>query len=120
MNEPAPTSTTDGTSSSAVRRVINLDFRRKIILLVVCALGVAQISTFTAVLVAARGNVIKSSTNDLDVAEKVFDRLLHVRFLQLSDSMNLLAADFGFKKVVATGDEPTMTTSAGLTPTLRR
>lgn len=86
----------------------NPSFRRKIVGLVVAALGVAQVATLTAVLLAAHHNVRHGIEADLAVAEGVFERIYETRFVQLGDSVRVLSSDFGFKKAVATGDAPTV------------
>jgi diguanylate cyclase (GGDEF)-like protein len=83
-------------------------FRRRVIVLLVAALGLVQALTLAAVLVATHGNVRAALNEDLDVAQGVFARLFEGRFLQLGESVRVLAADFGFRKAAATGDGPTI------------
>ncbi|MGH8106833.1 MAG: cache domain-containing protein, partial [Arenimonas sp.] len=75
---------------------------------VVAALGLVQALTLAAVLLATHRNVRMAINEDLSVAESVFERLFEARFLQLSESVQVLASDFGFKKAAATGDSPTI------------
>ena len=71
------------------------------LLVVVGALYVAvQTATNTAVRSQAR--------EQLDVGSLVFQQLLEVRGRQLHDAVQVLAADFGFKDAVASGDTETI------------
>ncbi|WP_298190715.1 EAL domain-containing protein [uncultured Pseudomonas sp.] len=72
-----------------------------LLLVVVGALYVAvQAATNTAVRSQAR--------EQLDVGSLVFQQLLEVRGRQLHDAVQVLAADFGFKDAVASGDTETI------------
>ncbi len=82
--------------------------RRRLIVLLVAALGVVQILTLTAVLLATQRNVRSELEAKLKVAEGVFERLYETRFRQLLASVEVLAADFGFKQAAATGDSATI------------
>ncbi len=82
--------------------------RRRLILLLVAALGVVQILTLSAVLLATHRNVRSDLNARLAVAEGVFERLYETRFRQLLASVEVLAADFGFKQAAATADGPTI------------
>lgn len=73
--------------------------------LVVLTSGVA---TGVAVLISAKSAVERQTERELVVAKSVFDQLVAQRFTQLSDSVTVLAADFGFRQAAATGDEPTI------------
>ena len=83
-------------------------FRRRIIALLVVALGFVQILTLAAVLMATHRNVQREIKENLRVAESVFERLFDARFRQLIGSVQVLAADFGFKQAVATADADTI------------
>ena len=83
-------------------------FRRRIIALLVAALGVAQIVTLAAVLLATQRNVRGELKANLQVAEGVFERLYETRFRQLAESVRVLAADFGFKQAMASADVATI------------
>ncbi|MDT8760579.1 EAL domain-containing protein [Sphingomonas psychrotolerans] len=46
--------------------------------------------------------------SEMTVGAKVFDRVAAMRYDQLGDAGKVLAADFGFRSAVATGDAPTI------------
>ena len=58
---------------------------------------------------AATSDAVRSQAKaQLDVGARVFERLLDVRGRRLADGVQLLAADFGFRDAVASGDSATM------------
>ena len=81
-----------------------VSLRRRLIVLLVAALGVVQVLTLCAVLLATHRNVRSDLQTRLAVAEGVFERLYETRFRQLLASVEVLAADFGFKQAAATAD----------------
>lgn len=83
-------------------------FQHKIIGLVAVSLGIAQAVTLAAILATTQRTVHTNIESDLALAESVFERIFNARFVQLSDSVQVLAKDFGFKRAVATGDAPTI------------
>lgn len=83
-------------------------FRQRIVALLVCALGLAQLLTLGAGLWAARRNVDATLRAELAVAGSAFEHLYRSRFEQLGQSVQVLAADFGFRDAVASGDVPTV------------
>ena len=83
-------------------------FRRRLIVLLAAALGVVQALTLAAVLLATHRNVSHELATTLRVAEGVFERLYEARFRQLLGSVQVLAADFGFKQAVASADVATI------------
>jgi diguanylate cyclase (GGDEF)-like protein len=46
--------------------------------------------------------------SEMAAGAKVFDRVAAMRYAQLGDASRVLAADFGFREAVATGDAPTI------------
>ena len=57
---------------------------------------------------AATGSAVQTQAYEqLAVGSRVFERLLDVRGRRLGDGVQLLAADFGFRDAVASGDSPT-------------
>lgn len=83
-------------------------FRTRLILLLLALVGVIQFPTFVAVYFATRGNALDQADQRLDVGARVFQRLLASREAQLRDAVRVIAADFGFREAVATGDEATV------------
>ena len=57
---------------------------------------------------ATHRNVQREIKENLRVAESVFERLFDARFHQLIESVQVLAADFGFKQAVATAAADTI------------
>ena len=58
---------------------------------------------------AATGSAVQTQAYEqLAVGTRVFERLLEVRGRRLGDGVQLLAADFGFRDAVASGDSPTI------------
>ncbi|MCB1572915.1 MAG: EAL domain-containing protein [Xanthomonadales bacterium] len=83
-------------------------FRTRLILLLLALVGAIQFPTFVAVYFATRGNALDQADQRLDVGARVFQRLLASREAQLRDAVRVIAADFGFREAVATGDEATV------------
>ncbi|MEQ8663065.1 MAG: cache domain-containing protein [Gammaproteobacteria bacterium] len=81
---------------------------RKIIVLLLAALGTCQAATLVAVLLVTRHDVRAGIERELDVAATVFARLFERRYVTLGEAVHVLAADFGFKRAVASGDAPTI------------
>ncbi len=81
---------------------------RKIIVLLLAALGVCQAATLVAVLLVTRHDVRTDIERELALSEAVFARLFERRYLTLAESLQVLAADFGFKRAAASGDAPTI------------
>ncbi|MEQ8234858.1 MAG: EAL domain-containing protein [Gammaproteobacteria bacterium] len=80
----------------------------KVIVLLLAALGVCQAATLAAVLLVTRHDVRAGIERELAVAAGVFARLFERRYVTLAESVQVLAADFGFKRAAATGDAPTI------------
>jgi diguanylate cyclase (GGDEF)-like protein len=87
---------------------LTFSFRNKLVALLIVVVGVAQLTTLIAVLLTTQRSVRQTVGEELRVAESVFERLLSTRFLQLTNSVQVLAADFGFKQAAATEDAPTI------------
>ncbi|MDX1721771.1 MAG: EAL domain-containing protein [Pseudomonas sp.] len=75
-----------------------------LILLLLVVVGALYFAVQTATSVAVRSQ----AREQLDVGTRVFERLLDVRGRQLHDAVQVLAADFGFKTAVASGDRATI------------
>ncbi|WP_426216888.1 putative bifunctional diguanylate cyclase/phosphodiesterase [Pseudomonas sp. DWRC2-2] len=63
---------------------------------------------YFSVKAATRSAVHGQALSQLEVGTRVFERLLDVRGRRLADGVQLLAADFGFRDAVASGDSATM------------
>ncbi|MEO6680259.1 MAG: EAL domain-containing protein [Pseudomonas sp.] len=75
-----------------------------LILLLLVVVGALYFSVKAATNSAVRGQ----ASAQLEVGTRVFERLLEVRGRRLADGAQLLAADFGFRDAVASGDAATM------------
>ncbi|MES2604178.1 MAG: EAL domain-containing protein [Pseudomonadota bacterium] len=85
-----------------------LSFRHKILLLLVTCMCLAQLITMLATLATTESTVRQSVNEDLLVAERTFDQLFEQRFYQLSESVQVLVDDFGFRSALASQDTPTI------------
>ncbi|MGH8171694.1 MAG: putative bifunctional diguanylate cyclase/phosphodiesterase, partial [Rhodanobacteraceae bacterium] len=83
-------------------------FQWRIMLLLIGLVAFVQFPTFVAVNYAIQRNVLERAEQELDLGAKVVARLLSSRGTQLRDTVQVVAADFGFREAVATGDANTM------------
>lgn len=65
-------------------------------------------AVYFAVKAATNGAVHTQAEEQLKVGTRVFERLLEIRGRQLRDGVQLLAADFGFRDAVASGESATI------------
>ena len=75
-----------------------------LILLLLVVIGALYFSVKAATSSAVRSQGLAQ----LEVGARVFERLLDVRGRRLADGVQLLAADFGFRDAVASGDSATL------------
>lgn len=75
-----------------------------LVLLLLVVIGALYVAVQTATNAAVRSQ----AREQLDVGSLVFQQLLEVRGRQLHDAVQVLAADFGFKDAVASGDTETI------------
>ncbi|AYC33904.1 EAL domain-containing protein [Pseudomonas cavernae] len=75
-----------------------------LILLLLVVFGALYVAVKGATVAAVHGQ----ASEELGVGVRVFERLLELRGRQLHDAVQVLAADFGFKDAVASGDKPTI------------
>ncbi|MCA8966649.1 MAG: diguanylate cyclase, partial [Planctomycetes bacterium] len=85
----------------------------KIVTLLIAALGACQVVTLVAVLVATHRSVRADLERELQTADTAFAQLFEQRYLQQLESVDVLAADFGFKRAAASGDAPTIASALG-------
>lgn len=67
-----------------------------------------QMLVFIAVDLSVSRAVDAQLRHELEVGARIWDRYMQARGEALVDSAGVLAGDFGFRRAVATGDEPTM------------
>lgn len=83
-------------------------FRRKLLLLALLPLALAQLVTVYAVMRTVERDVEERATGSLQISAAVVDQYLAGRGSQLRTSVQVMAADFGLKEAVATGDVETI------------
>jgi diguanylate cyclase (GGDEF)-like protein len=83
-------------------------FQARIAGVLVLLLLVVVGALYVAVQTATNAAVRSQAREQLDVGSLVFQQLLEVRGRQLHDAVQVLAADFGFKDAVASGDTETI------------
>ena len=83
-------------------------FRSRILALVLGLVTVVLTATVTAVVVKARDEVGRQATLQLRSAADTAREVLKFRGNQLTSTVEVLTADFGFKEAVASGDAPTL------------
>jgi diguanylate cyclase (GGDEF)-like protein len=83
-------------------------FQARISSVLVLLLLVVVGALYVAVQTATNAAVRSQAQEQLDVGSLVFQQLLEVHGRQLHDAVQVLAADFGFKDAVASGDTETI------------
>lgn len=82
--------------------------RTRLILLLVGLLALVLSAVFVAVYNATDSSAERQARQQLQVGANVFSRLLELRAQELASATQVLAADFGFREAVASGDLPTI------------
>ncbi|MBZ9612272.1 bifunctional diguanylate cyclase/phosphodiesterase [Rheinheimera maricola] len=82
--------------------------RSKLIAIFVLVLSLLALATGLATLSTMKRDSEAQATEILNVATKVLRQALDIRAEQLSDSVRILAADFGFRRAVATAEQETI------------
>ena len=80
----------------------------RIVLVMVALLLLVQSAGFWAVRRALDEQVTREMQDTLQVGERVWQRLLHQSAERLREGAVVLAADFGFRSAIATGDQATI------------
>ena len=88
-------------------------FQAKLLYLLIGVLILLQTVTLAAIHFAGSHSLQRNLTLELRVGSRVFERILANRGRQLSDSVRVLAGDFGFREAIASGDRPTITSVLG-------
>nr|WP_207202270.1 EAL domain-containing protein [Pseudomonas sp. TH05] len=83
-------------------------FQARIACVLILLLSVVIGAVYFSVKAATGSAVQTQAYEQLAVGSRVFERLLDVRGRRLGDGVQLLAADFGFRDAVASGDSPTI------------
>jgi len=82
--------------------------RTRLILLLLGLLVIVLGAVFVAVYSATTSSAERQARQQLQVGANVFSRLLELRAQELAGATLVLAADFGFREAVASGDLPTI------------
>jgi diguanylate cyclase (GGDEF)-like protein len=88
--------------------ILRTSFRRKLLLLALVPLALAQAVTIFAVMRTVERDVDARARESLAIGAAVVHEYLSGRNDQLRTSVQVLAADFGLKEAVATGDADTI------------
>lgn len=83
-------------------------FRTRILALVLGLVTVTLVATVGAVVVKARQAARERAAEQLRAGAEVAREVLRFRGAQLNGAVRVLAADFGFREAVASGDTPTI------------
>ena len=82
--------------------------RTRIILFFVALVALVQIAVLVLVNLANLRNAHVKAAEDLVVGERVFERLVQQRAHEFDQAARVLASDFAFREVIATGDTATI------------
>ncbi|MCD6009173.1 putative bifunctional diguanylate cyclase/phosphodiesterase [Halomonas sp. IOP_31] len=85
-----------------------MSFRRRLLLVMLAVMCVAQLVTAAATLQTIRQDVLQKGEQELDVSLGVMRQLLDERGQQLRNNVAILTADFGFKSAISSQDVGTL------------
>ena len=87
-------------------------FRKRLLVLIIGLVIVTQTVTLAAVLASTAHNVEARAAEQLRAGGSFVQQLIRFRGGQLANGVAVLAADFGFREAVASGDVPTILSAA--------
>jgi len=87
-------------------------FRKRLLVLIIGLVIVTQTVTLAAVLASTAHNVEARAAEQLRAGGSFVQQLIRFRGGQLANGVGVLAADFGFREAVASGDVPTILSAA--------
>jgi diguanylate cyclase (GGDEF)-like protein len=87
-------------------------FRKRLLVLIIGLVIVTQTVTLAAVLASTAHNVEGRAAEQLRSGGSFVQQLIRFRGGQLANGVAVLAADFGFREAVASGDVPTILSAA--------
>jgi diguanylate cyclase (GGDEF)-like protein len=87
-------------------------FRKRLLVLIIGLVIVTQTVTLAAVLASTAHNVEARAAEQLRSGGSFVQQLIRFRAGQLANGVAVLAADFGFREAVASGDGPTILSAA--------
>ena len=82
--------------------------RSRLILLLVGLLALVLLAVFVAVYTSTSLSAERQASRQLELGARVFRSVLDARARELTTATQILAADFGFRQAVASGDLPTI------------
>jgi diguanylate cyclase (GGDEF)-like protein len=87
-------------------------FRKRLLVLIIGLVVVTQTVTLAAVLASTAHDVEDRAAGELRAGGSFAQQLIQFRAGQLANGVGVLAADFGFREAVASGDVPTIISAA--------
>jgi diguanylate cyclase (GGDEF)-like protein len=87
-------------------------FRNRLLAVIIGLVCVTQTVTLIAVLARTEHSVEERAAKQLVAGSSFVEQLVRFRAAQLASGVAVLAADFGFREAVASGDRPTMLSAA--------
>src|SRR4051812_12413202 len=87
-------------------------FRNRLLVLIIGLVVVTQTVTLAAVLASTAHDVESRAAEELRSGGSFAQQLIRFRAGQLANGVGVLAADFGFREAVASGDVPTIISAA--------
>jgi diguanylate cyclase (GGDEF)-like protein len=87
-------------------------FRKRLLVLIIGLVVVTQTVTLAAVLASTAHTVEGRAAEELRSGGSFAEELIRFRAGQLANGVGVLAADFGFREAVASGDVPTIISAA--------
>src|SRR5438132_1013005 len=87
-------------------------FRKRLLVLIIGLSVVTQTVTLAAVLIGTRRTVEARAAEQLRSGGSLAEQLIRFRAGELANGVAVLAADFGFREAVASGDAPTIMSAA--------
>jgi diguanylate cyclase (GGDEF)-like protein len=87
-------------------------FRNRLLVVIIGLVCVTQTVTLIAVLARTEHSVAERASGQLVAGSAFVQQLVQFRASQLASGVSVLAADFGFREAVASGDGPTMLSAA--------
>jgi diguanylate cyclase (GGDEF)-like protein len=87
-------------------------FRKRLLVLIIGLVIVTQTVTLAAVLASTAHNVEARAAEQLRAGGSFVQQFIRFRAGQLANGVGVLAADFGFREAVASGDVPTILSAA--------
>src|SRR5580704_7330920 len=87
-------------------------FRNRLLAVIIGLVCVTQTVTLIAVLARTEHSVQERAATELVAGSAFVQQLVRFRATQLASGVAVLAADFGFREAVASGDGPTMLSAA--------